>query len=372
MKTTSNFFEINLRSIRESSDLMLRADGEYTKDSKLEDLSKSLQREGMLHPLIVRKVSDDEYELICGYRRFKAIEKKANENNEDPKVMVRVIDRELTEKDKLGIMVEENSMRKDFITDELFRVIVAMDKAGFDKAGIIAKTGRSEKTVERMMLVGKDKYFYDLVQRDILKYTQANTLLSCEDDKLELLKETVNKWIKATEKKIAEARERMASSNRPPSGPTLKYHTYLPGWLIKNWLLTIGQGQEPKVDGEWKFGLLHNPETQMTNIPAIKISYKNDQIERLVDVYWKLRKETERIIATIEARKLQKEFVEKESEYGADYQEFIKQQGLQNFSQVIVPAPDNDIPERDEEDEPPEEGALSDVSDFIDDTGTDE
>jgi len=273
-------------------------------------------------------------------------------------------------KDKLGIVIEENAMRKDFNTDELFNVVVAMDKAGFTKEEIAAKTGRSEKTVERMMDIGRNVYFHDLVQKGVLKYTQANALLGCEADKLDLLKDTVNKWIKLTEKKIEEAKERMASSNRLSSGAALQYHTYLPGWLIKNWLLAIEQGREPKIEGEWKFGLFHDPEAYTTNVPAIKISYKNDPIERLIDVYWKLRKETERIMATIEARKLQKEFVEKESEYGADYQEFIRQQGLQDYSQVVIPAPDHDIPERNEEDEPSEKERLDDVSDFIEETGS--
>lgn len=47
----------------------------YFDPEKLEKLAQSIQEHGILEPLIVRPLSDDTYELICGDRRFKASQK---------------------------------------------------------------------------------------------------------------------------------------------------------------------------------------------------------------------------------------------------------------------------------------------------------
>lgn len=47
----------------------------YFDPEKLDKLAQSIQEQGILEPLIVRPLSDDTYELICGNRRFKAAQK---------------------------------------------------------------------------------------------------------------------------------------------------------------------------------------------------------------------------------------------------------------------------------------------------------
>ncbi|MEA5599005.1 ParB/RepB/Spo0J family partition protein [Rivularia sp. UHCC 0363] len=47
----------------------------YFDPEKLEKLAQSIQEHGILEPLIVRPLTDDTYELICGDRRFKASQK---------------------------------------------------------------------------------------------------------------------------------------------------------------------------------------------------------------------------------------------------------------------------------------------------------
>ncbi|MBW2095130.1 MAG: ParB/RepB/Spo0J family partition protein [Deltaproteobacteria bacterium] len=364
----NGFREVALSAIRFSEKLALRDGAEYSDETKLDALSKSIQNSGQIQPIVVRELDDGTYELVAGHRRVYAMLAKARKDGSDPKIIVKVVPSDLSFKEILGIAVEENAMRKDFSTDEMLRVVNLMDEAGYSVDTIAEKTGQSKKTVERMLRVVRDKYFHKLVKTGTLKYTQANALLSgTPNDKLEMLKSTVKRWKAATDKKIEAARERMASSGKTPSGPRLQHSTYLPSWLVDNWLLAIGEGREPQVDGEWRYGLLHDPEKRLTNIPAIKVNYDRDSLDRLVDISWKLRKEIERLDAAIESRKLQQEAVSDQPEYGDDYQEFLRSKGLEKFGRKSAPAPDAEIPDLDDSDnDDDDEEHLDDVEDFLD------
>ncbi len=60
--------EIDLENIRESS---TQARTQFN-DSKLSELAESIQRNGILQPLIVQEISANQYELIAGERRLRA------------------------------------------------------------------------------------------------------------------------------------------------------------------------------------------------------------------------------------------------------------------------------------------------------------
>ena len=362
----NSFREIPISTIRFSDKLALREGSEYTDDSKLDALLKSILNSGLIQPIVVRELDDSTYELICGHRRAHAMLKQARKDGNDPKVMAKVVSSDLTEKELLGIAVEENSMRKDFSTDEMLKVVNLMDKVGYDIEIIASKTGLSKKSIERMVRVGRDKFFHGLVKAGTLKYTQANALISgTPDDKSEVLKSTIRRWKAATDKKIEAARERMINSNRTPSGPSLLHSTYLPSWLIESWMVAIEEGREPQIDGEWRFGLLHDPEKRFTNVPAVKINYDKDPLDRLIDINWKLRKEIERLDAAIDTRKLHQQALAGEPEYGDDYQEFLRSKGLEKFGRKSAPAPDAEIPDLDEAEDEAKEEHLDDIEDSL-------
>jgi len=364
----NGFKEIALSAIRFSEKLALRDGAEYSDETKLDALSKSIQNSGLIQPVVVRELDDSTYELIAGHRRVHAMLAKARKDGSDPKIMAKIVSSDLSEKEIFGIAVEENSMRTDFTVLEFLRVVAMMDQIGFPVNDIITKTGQGEKTVKRMLQVSRDKYFYDLVKDKVLKYTQVNALLKdIPDDKLSILKDTVRKWKVSTDKRIEDARDRMINAGRTPSGPSLQHPTYLPGWLIENWHVAIKEGQSPQVDGEWRYGLLHDPEKQSTRVPAVQINYSRDSLDRLIDINWKLRKEIERLDAAIESRKLQQEAISDQPEYGNDYQEFLRSKGLEKFGRKSAPAPDADIPDLDDSDnDDDDEEHLDDVEDFLD------
>ncbi len=75
----------------------------------LTELSKSIEENGLINPIII----NENYELLAGYRRLRAVKKLGWKDIEVK--MVHTND----ELDKLNIELEENLLRKDFTPLEL-------------------------------------------------------------------------------------------------------------------------------------------------------------------------------------------------------------------------------------------------------------
>ena len=68
MKTTENFRKVNLNEIETSS---FNVRGKFNEDS-LNELARSMEQNGLIHPLNLRAVGKNKYEIVCGERRFRA------------------------------------------------------------------------------------------------------------------------------------------------------------------------------------------------------------------------------------------------------------------------------------------------------------
>ena len=81
-------------------------------EQKLDELSQSIQQNGLIQPLTVRKV-DDGFELIAGERRLQAATQLGWTS-----INANIVDN-LSEIDQLEMEIEENNQRKEFTDAEL-------------------------------------------------------------------------------------------------------------------------------------------------------------------------------------------------------------------------------------------------------------
>lgn len=96
-------------------------------EAKLEELAQNIEEQGLLQPITVRKISDEEthideetgevvsieprYEIVCGERRFRAwnlLANKSSKYNEIPCII-----REMTDEQAFDAMITENLQRQD-------------------------------------------------------------------------------------------------------------------------------------------------------------------------------------------------------------------------------------------------------------------
>lgn len=103
----------------------------------LEELSKSIKEIGIIEPLIVRPISENKYQIICGERRYRAAQLAGLKE-------VPCIERDIDEKELLEIALIENLCRKDldaFEEAEALKKLSEEFKYTHSKiAGIIGKS----------------------------------------------------------------------------------------------------------------------------------------------------------------------------------------------------------------------------------------
>jgi ParB family chromosome partitioning protein len=75
-------------------------------EADLEDLAKSIRDKGLLQPIVVRQLSEGEYEIVAGERRWRAAQRAGIHD-------VPVLIRELSDSEALEIALIENIQRTD-------------------------------------------------------------------------------------------------------------------------------------------------------------------------------------------------------------------------------------------------------------------
>ncbi|MDR2551516.1 MAG: ParB/RepB/Spo0J family partition protein [Desulfobulbus sp.] len=108
--------DINNIDVTTSDDLQyifrLPGDQRYTdllRESYIEELAGSIDRNGLLHPLVLLKKDDGRYKILCGFRRFQAL-KRINRSSVEAKVYQEA---DFSPEDFFNISLAENTKRRN-------------------------------------------------------------------------------------------------------------------------------------------------------------------------------------------------------------------------------------------------------------------
>jgi len=108
-------------------------------ETKLQELAQSIRSQGVLVPLIARKLDLDRFEIVAGARRFRAARLAQIST-----VPVRIV--QLSDTQVLEYQLIENAIREDVHPYEeamAYRALLETSEPRYDVASIAAKTGRS-------------------------------------------------------------------------------------------------------------------------------------------------------------------------------------------------------------------------------------
>lgn len=157
-------------------------------EEKLEELAQNIEEQGLLQPITVRKISDEEthideetgdvvsveprYEIVCGERRFRAwnmLAKKSDKYNEIPCIV-----REMTDEQAFEAMITENLQRQDVDPVEEALAFSLLAENGKSVDDIAAKFGKSNRFVlDRIKLNGLIPELKVLIKSDDLPLSGA-------------------------------------------------------------------------------------------------------------------------------------------------------------------------------------------------------
>jgi ParB family chromosome partitioning protein len=145
----------------------------------LMELAQSIELEGIIQPLLVRRVSSNQFQIIAGERRWRAAKMAGLKE-------VPVIVREATDEKVLELAIIENIQREDLNPIELSLAFQRMAiELGLSHDQIGQKTGKQRVTVTNSLrLLQLPEDVQDMVSSKQLSPGHARALLKFPDDEV--------------------------------------------------------------------------------------------------------------------------------------------------------------------------------------------
>lgn len=162
----------------------------------LEELSKSIEQNGVLQPIIVRESKVKGYEIVAGERRFRA-SKLANLET------IPAIVRDFDEKIMMQVAILENLQREDLTAlEEADAYHMMMEKLSLTQEKVAEELGKSRSYIaNHLRLRTLPDQAKSLLQDGELSMGQARTLLGIKDKSL------INQYAKKAAKENLTVRE---------------------------------------------------------------------------------------------------------------------------------------------------------------------
>ena len=189
------------------------------KPESLQELVDSIREQGIIQPLIVRKVGD-RYELIAGERRWRAA--KTLELKQAP-----VIVRDASDREVLELALIENLQRADLNVVEEARAYDRLaSEFNLKQEEIAQKVGKSRAAVANAMrLLDLEPQVQGWLTQERLTVGHAKVLLAVKSpDEQRMLSEVIIRQrctVRAAEKLVQEHLARQGSTNAGPGSRTL-------------------------------------------------------------------------------------------------------------------------------------------------------
>lgn len=179
-------------------------------ENALDDLVKSIQKKGVLQPLLVRPQPLGEYEIIAGERRYRASQKAGLQQ-------VPVIIKDFNDKDALEVALIENLQRENLNPlEEAEAYIRLLKEYQYTQETLAEVLGKSRSYIANMMrLVELPEKIKELLESKQLTAGHARALLGVKKAE-NLALEVINKGLTVRET------EKLADKNKNPTQKRIK------------------------------------------------------------------------------------------------------------------------------------------------------
>ena len=161
-------------------------------DEKIEELSRTIHTHGVIQPIVVRSTADNQYEIIAGERRYRAMKKL--QWTEVPAIV-----RNLNDKETASIALIENLQREELTAiEEAVAYQKLLELHELTQEALAQRLGKGQSTVANKLRLLKlpEEVKQAILRRDISE-RHARALISVKDLPLQLqmLQQTLeNDW----------------------------------------------------------------------------------------------------------------------------------------------------------------------------------
>jgi ParB family chromosome partitioning protein len=228
----------------------------------LNELSESIKEQGIIQPILVRKKSDDKYEIVAGERRWRAAQ--LAKIHEVPVIILNIDD-----KKSLEFAILENIQRSDLNgIEEALGYDNLVKKFGYSQETLSKILGKSRSHIANTLrLAGLPEEIKKMISDGLLTAGHARCLVNVPDN-IKLAKIIVNKNLSVRQAEFLVKKEQVFPSLK-------KIKTNSKDINIKSLESDLGLLMGIKVDIKNK----------KNNSGEIKFSYKNlDQLNKIISV----------------------------------------------------------------------------------------
>jgi ParB family chromosome partitioning protein len=228
----------------------------------LNELSESIKEQGIIQPILVRKKSEDKYEIVAGERRWRAAQ--LAKIHEVPVIILNIDD-----KKSLEFAILENIQRSDLNgIEEALGYDNLVKKFGYSQETLSKILGKSRSHIANTLrLAGLPEEIRKMISEELLTAGHARCLVNVPDN-VKLAKIIVNKNLSVRQAEFLVKKEQVFSSLK-------KIPRNHKDTNIKSLESDLGLLMGIKVDIKNK----------KNNSGEIKFSYKSlDQLNKIISV----------------------------------------------------------------------------------------
>ncbi len=138
---------------------------------KINELSQSIKKNGLIQPLILSKRDFDTYTLVAGERRWRAAQKA------ELKILPSLLLPEDLDKDEISLI--ENIQREDLkISEEASAYQRLIDKNNYTHESLSQIVGKSRSHITNLLrILTLDEFFFNLLNHGIISMGHARSLV---------------------------------------------------------------------------------------------------------------------------------------------------------------------------------------------------
>lgn len=151
-------------------------------EDKIAELAKSIKEKGVIQPVIVRTTTaPDQYELIAGERRFRAVKKLGLPD-------IPAIVRRVADADVLEMSIIENIQREELNAIEEAKAYKRLGaEFGLTQDVIADRVGKDKSSVSNLLrILNLPEKIQNFISEDLITFGHAKALLSLVDEKRQL------------------------------------------------------------------------------------------------------------------------------------------------------------------------------------------
>ncbi len=183
-------------------------------DEKISELAQTIHTHGMIQPIVLRRIDEENYELIAGERRWRAVQTLEWET-------IPAIIRDMNDSQTASVALIENLQREELtVIEEAMAYARLIELHELTQEALAQRLGKSQSTIANKMRLLK---LPESVQQAIMdkKITErhARALIGVKDPELQetILTEIIEKHlnVKQTEERIAKLSDPKPKKKKP-------------------------------------------------------------------------------------------------------------------------------------------------------------